>query len=187
MAKKSLTRLEQERAKKKELGELDDYYQAVDKPDGWKFVHKDRLREKKKTKRRTDDEKTLLEYRKGQRFTYRRKLAEYGQAGLDKIDWPQGWESFCLPTDGSSLTIKGRNFKTQEGILFIVQSPMGQVFCRGILSTMNPEYDLKAVHVMVEQAENTLDSERGLLLSDKKRDPITGLKQTEGGIVVPDG
>ena len=186
MIKKGSTRIEQERAKKKEAGELDDYYQEVDKPGGPEFVHEDRSREKKEAKRVSDDEKTDLGSNRDRRFTYRRKLAEYCLGGLDKIDWPVKWEHTCLPTDGTTIMLGGKSWKTQEGVLVIIGAPSGNVFCRGIKTTMNPEYDLKAVYILVEQAENTLDSERGLLLSDRNRDPMTGLRKTKSGIVVPD-
>lgn len=186
MVKKGLTRIELEREKKKEAGELDDYFREVDKPSGPEFVHADRLRQKKETQRLHDDQKTSLEHNKQRRFTYRQKLAEYCVNGLDQIDWPAKWEHTCLPTDGTTIMLGGKSWKTQEGVLVIIGAPSGNVFCRGIRTTQNPEYDLKAIHILIEQAENTLDSERGLLLSDKKRDPITGLRQTKSGIVVPD-
>ena len=41
-----------------------------------------------------------------------------------------------------------------------------------------------SINKMVIQAENTLDSAKGLLLSDR-RDGLTGLRKTKGGIVIP--
>lgn len=122
---------------------------------------------------------------KDRAFTYRNRLATYAQAGLESINWPEGWIREAVSTDGTDIRIWGKWFKSQEGVLLVIKSPTGGVFVRGIKTTNDPDMDIKAIDILCVQAENTLDSERGILLSDNL-DTNSTLRKTKSGIILPD-
>lgn len=175
---KALTRLETAVAKKQELAETEEYYRQVDAPTGAEFVKHTLDLEQAQDKKIADDIKTDLENKKQQLFSYRRMMAEYAKTQLEKLDWPKNWEYEVLPTDGSPINLYHRWFKTQEGVVTVLKSPAGKVFARAVLSSYDPIYDVPAMDTVVVQVENTVDGERGLLLSDKP-------PKTKGGIYMP--
>lgn len=95
---------------------------------------------------------------------------------LKERELDEKWKADFIPTDGSSVHLYDRWFKSEEGILLCLKSPTGEVYVRGIRTSHQSYIDLKAMLVLIEQAENTIDSYNGLLLSDK------GEKKTKGGI-----
>ena len=185
--KEGKTKLALEKEKKQELDEAVEYLRQVELPEsqggGQKFVHDTRKEEKKEEKKKEDEVKSYLEIRRQARFTYREKLATYGYNKMMELGIFD-WEFYCIPTDGTSIMVFGKGFKTQEGILFIVKSPKDNVYIRGINLTHDPEYDVNAVNILLTQVENTIDSEKGLLLSDNK-DTSSTLKKTKGGVWIP--
>lgn len=187
MNKKYKSKQDKKEKKKKELNQDLEYLRQVDVPDaqggGRKFVIDKIEEEKKEQKKITDAVKNVLD--PDAMFSYRRRLAEYGFTRLEEIDFPEGWLYFTHPTDGSDINIYGRKFKTQEGVLMIVKSKKGNVYMRAILVTGDPEYDVNAMNILVIQAENVVDSEKGILLSDNK-DTASTLKRTDSGIYVKD-
>lgn len=181
MASKYKSKLDKEKAKKKEMAEDLEYLRQVDAgPDkGRKFVAEYEEEKKKKEQKEVDDAKGGLEGTG--RAEYKTRLAIYGAKKLEQLGFPEGWEYYCISTYGNSLMIFGTSYKTQDGILMILRSPKKKVYTRGIKVTGWPDYDVNAIDVLVMQAENTLDSEKGLLLSDNKDTKAT-LKKTESGI-----
>lgn len=183
MAKKGETALEKKQRKKKELWEDEDHLRQVDKSGGWKVVKKYEEEKEKERKQDQSEIKSDLETKKGRRFTYLRAVAEYGQGKLEKVDFPDGWDYHAVPTSGGRVKIYGQWFESKVGVLVVVKSPRGSVYIRGIESTFNPKYDVHAIDILVVQAENVVDSEKGILLSD--RDEKGGLKRTKSGIILP--
>jgi len=181
------TKLQINEAKKKELAEDIEYLRQVDLPEsqggGSKFVRDTRKEEKKEEQKKEDDAKTYLGAREA-RIGYRRRLADYGYKRIQEQFFPEDWEYYCIATHGEAINIFGKRYKTQEGILYIVKSPKGNVYVRGIAASHEPEYDIKAVEVMIVQIENTIDSEKGILLSDNV-DTQAKLKKTSSGIYLP--
>ena len=173
------TKFEIEKEKKREADETEYYYDQVDKY-GAKITIEDIEKEKAKEKKKKDDQKTDLQSRK-QLFSYEERLAKRCQNGLNKIDFPEGWEYHALPTYGRSIRIYGKWFKSQKGVLVIVKSASGDVHTRGIRTSGDPSLDINAVDTLVVQAENTVDSAKGLLLSDRPGEP----KRTKSGIILP--
>lgn|SRR3990167_851487 len=175
--------------KKKELNESIEYLRQVDAPEsmggGRKYVVDTRKEEKKEEKKSQDNLKSYLEIRRQARYGYRERLATYAFERMVQQNFPLEWEYYCIPTDGRNMMIFGKGFKTKEGILFIIKSPKGDVYVRGVALVHDPEYDVNAVNIMVIQVENTIDSARGFLLSDNK-DTASTMKKTKGGIYVPD-
>jgi len=189
--KKYKSKLDKEKKKKREMDEDLDYLKQVEKPGGRKFVVDKIKDEEQKEKDRIANIASGLQ--SDAKVTYHTRLAAYGQAGLETLDWPTGWEGYCFPTNGSDVRIYGKQFKTRVGIQVIIRDNNGFIYARGVLTTMNPIIDMKNVDTLVVQAENTIDSAKGLLLSDNK-DTYSSLrkiretreiKKTKGGIYLP--
>jgi hypothetical protein len=171
---------------KKEAYEDLDYLKQIDRAPNDSVVAKIvaddiKIGEEKEQKVRDDTKNSLVD--KG-KFTYRNRLAAYAQAGLESITWPEGWVREAVATDGGDIRIWGKWFKSQEGILIVVKSPRGEVFIRGIKTTNDAELDVNAIDILIVQAENTLDSSRGVLLSDNV-DTTSTLRKTKSGIILP--
>ena len=180
------SKLDKIEKKKKELGEDLDYLRNVDLPEsmggGRKFVV-DKIEDEADKEKKIKD--AVADTMQSHRITYHSRLAAYGQAGLETLDWPVGWERYCMATDGREIKIYGKWFKTQVGIQMIVKDAKGNVYTRGVLTTMEPVIDMQNVDTLVIQAENTIDSSKGILLSDNK-DTVSSLKKTKSGIYLPD-
>lgn len=176
------SKLDKEEKKKKEMAEDLEYLRNVEVPEsqggGRKFVV-EKIEEEEGTDQKVKD--AIASSMQSHRTTYHIRLAAYGQAGLETLDWPKEWDRYCMPTDGSDIRIFGRWFKTQVGIQMIVKDPKGNVYTRGVLTTLDPVIDMQNVDTLVIQAENTIDSYKGLLLSDN-RDTKSSLKKTGSGI-----
>lgn len=171
--KKYKSKLEKSIEKKKELSEAEEYIRQVDKSDeeGRKYTI-DKLKEEEKTEKIIrDDIKTSLENKKSQHFSYRRQLVDYGNWLIEEIKGD--WEMEFVPTDGSRLKVYTKYFNTKEGIVLILKDPKQRVYMRAISTTYVPEYDEAGIRTLYIQAENTVDSYKGLLLSDKKKPIIT--------------
>lgn len=182
------TKIKTQEQKKKEAHEDLDYLRQVENlPDeqSRKVVIDDIEEEKKKNEAIQDTIRTYLQMESQRSVTYRNDLAAYGQSRLELVGFPLDWEFFVISTDGSRVSIYGKQFQSQEGVLMILKSPKGDVYTRGIKVTYQSEYDIKAINILVTQAENTLDSEKGLLLSDNI-DTVAGLKKTNSGLYIPD-
>jgi len=184
MRRKGKTKLEVYKEKKKELAESLEYLRQVDLPGGSQFVRDTRGAEKKEEKKSQDEIKSYLETGRQARHSYRERIANYGFTRMAESEFPLSWEYYCIATSGTSINIFGKGFRTQEGVLFIVKSPKGNVYVRGIKTTYDPEYDVTAVNIMVVQVENTMDSEKGILLSDNV-DTSSTLRKTKSGILLP--
>ena len=185
-AKKSETALQERDRKKKELAEDLDYLRQVELPrsqgGGKTFIHDTRLAEKEEVKKRTEDAQNSLD---GQaKLTYGKRLADYGFNRLQEVGFDKGWQYYCLFTNGEQIDLFGKTFATQHGILVVIKSPQDITYVRGIRITGNPIMDINAVDILVVQAENTSDSEKGLLLSDNK-DTDGTLRKTEAGVWLP--
>jgi len=114
------TKLEQEKEKKREAWQAEEYLKDVDKR-GPKATIEDAEKEKTEKRKAEDDQKTDLQSRK-QLFSYEEHLARYGQEELRKLDFPNGWSYDAIPTYGRTVRIYGRSFKSQRGVLFILRS-----------------------------------------------------------------
>lgn len=168
---KSLNSLEIRNKKLKELGEAENYVKQVENlnsEESRKFVVDQVKEEELDVQKVQDDLKTELEKKVKHHFSYRRELSDYGNWLVEEIK-EKGWEIEFVPTDGRPINIYGKSFKTQEGIQLIIKSPVGQVFARGVQISYVPAYDEHAIRTLYVQAENTMDSYKGLLLSDKKK------------------
>ncbi len=176
--KKSKTKLEQSREKKREAFELEEHFKDVDKrgPDA---TIEDIKRQESQEKEVLDDQKTDLQGKK-EFVSYEGQLANYAQEGLNKIDYPDGWNYDAVATRDSWIRVYGRKFKAQQGVVFVLKSPGGAVMIRAVRTTRDPRIDVKNMETMITQAENTVDSAKGILLSDKPR-----VKKTPGGIILP--
>jgi hypothetical protein len=168
--------------KKREADEAVDFLKQVDKPEsmggGRDFVQEHVKAEKRKFKEEQSQVANALQ--RNARITYRTKLAAYAQTKLnDLLEWAKDWEVKALPTHGHTIYIYKKAYETKEGVQLIAKSPKGNVYMKGITMSYEPEIDMHAINVLVEQTENSMDSERGLLYEKPKK--------TEGGIILPDG
>jgi len=162
-----------------------DYLRQVDLPEsmggGQKFVT-DKIKDEEEKEKEIKD--AVANSMDGGQANYLIRLAAYGQAGLEMLDWPEGWERYCLATDGREIRVYGRWFKTKVGIQIIVKDKDSNIYSRGVLTTMDPIIDIANVDTLIIQAENTIDSAKGILLSDNK-DTVSSLKRTQSGIYLP--
>lgn len=128
-------------------------------------------KEEKEAKDKKDAD-TLTELQKKVRWheSYKKTLANALSELLQHLDWIKGWTAYCLATDGSTISIKGKPFATKDGVLLLVMTPQGDVFHQGILTTEEPLLDYSALYTMAAQLENQMDRARGLLLSSKKEE-----------------
>ena len=130
-------------------------------------------KEKEAAKKAIEEEEAKIE-------EYKDKLADELREKVSAIDFPNGWQYDTLPTsDNRQITIYGQSFKTKQGIILVLKSPKGEVFIRAVRTCYKPEVDFKAMRILAVQAENTVDSDKGILLSDKK------VKKTKSGIYLP--
>lgn len=166
------------KSKKQQAEEAVDYLKQVERG-GRDFVHQHRKEEKRQAKIKADKVANSLQAQT--RHTYRTKLAAYAQIKLNELlEWAKHWEVNAVPTHGHTIYIYGRAYETKEGVQLIIRSPKGNVYMKGITMTYEPEIDMNAIGVLVEQAENSMDSERGLLYKPR-------VKKSKGGIILPDG
>lgn len=173
-----MPKMKDEKKKKREIEEAEDYLKQVESG-GRKFVVEDIEKDQKAQRKATEDFLSGLETKKLYKITYRRKLADELQKKLEEIDFPKGWKYNAIPTDGKTpLRVYGRGFDTKEGIVLVLKSSKGEVFIRAVSTCYQPEVDFKAMNILAVQAENTVDSAKGILLSDKD-------KKTKSGIYLP--
>lgn len=185
---KSKTKLQIHTEKKKELGESIEYLKQVENPEsqggGRKYIHDTRLQEKKDEKKKNDETANWLENQISHRIGYRRRLAEYAELeSWTRLDSREGWIYNCLATSGERIKIYGKNYTTREGVVHVLKSPKGDVFIRAVGVNYNPEVDISNIHTMFTQAQNTIDSAKGLLLSDNK--DTAGSFDKKSGIWLP--
>ena len=131
-------------------------------------------REQKEAKQIKDkhdaDILTNLQGKRRYRDGYDKALAQALGGLLEMLDWIKGWQAYCMATNGSPITIKGKPFSTQNGVLLIVVTPDNRVFHQGIKTTGEPLLDYSALYTIAAQTENQMDKERGLLLTGEKED-----------------
>lgn len=177
-----MTKLEEIKLKKRELEENEDYLKEVDQTDGPKFVAQYETDKKEKEDKVSDTVKNQISDTGP--VTYRTRLAEYWQKEMNKLDFRQGDEGYVVSTNDGSVRIFGRTYKSKQGIIVVLKTKEGNVYVRCIRVSNNPEIDMNAMQNLLNQTENTLDSLKGILLSDRK-DPLTGLNKTKSGIILP--
>lgn len=186
--KKSKSKLETYKEKKKEMEEDLEYLRQVEVSEsqggGAKYVGEKIEEEQKKEQNQEDDWKTYLQNKSRRTNTYIQRLTDYGNKKLYQSDLDEQWVGSFIATDGHAIELFGKSFKTKRGLILVIKSPKGAVYVRGMTITSDPNYDINAVNVLVIQAQNTIDGEKGLLLSDNV-DTDSTLKRTKGGIYLP--
>ena len=101
--------------------------------------------------------------RKGSFASYRINLAEWGMWTLMQKGFPKGYEYHCIPTKEGSLDIYGKNFKTRDGIIFVLKDKEGKVYIRAMGISLNTEIDVSNIQLMAVEVENTIDAIEGRL------------------------
>lgn len=139
----------------------DDLHQAI------KEIEKQVQQEQKEEKQKEDDILNKLDMKRKYASSYRDQLAQSLAEMLMNLDWVRGWTADCVVTSGQPISIKGKPFQTQKGILLVVCTPDGRVFHQGMKVTGEPLLDYAGLYTLALQVENTMDKERGLLLSEK--------------------
>lgn len=135
-----------------------------------KEIQREQVEEKKIKDKVDGDLLSALEEKKRFQDGYKKMLAQALGTILESLDWIIGWQAYCMATNGSPITIKGKGFTTKDGVLLIVVTPDGRVFHQGILTTGEPILDYSALYTMAAQVENQMDQERGILLSKEKEE-----------------
>lgn len=176
--RKGETKLEKETRKKREMSEDLDYLRQVENRGGKKFVIDEIEEGRKKEQDAEDQVKTYLQGKGA--FSYRKTLANHALNKIHNLDLGDKWEYDVIPTSGEDITVYGKRFKTKPGVVAILKADRN-VYIRAILTSYDPDYDFNAMNLLVTQFENTIDSIKGLLLSDNIDTPST-LKRTKSGI-----
>jgi len=117
-----------------------------------------------------DEKLNQLDLKKRFRSTYKTELAKNLSEMLMMLDWVRGWTADVVVTDGRGINIKGKPFSTKDGILLIVCTPDGRVMHQGMLVTGEPPLDYAGLYNLALSTENSMDKERGLLLSEPNGD-----------------
>lgn len=118
----------------------------------------------KDDKSKRDEQLNALDMKKRFRASYKRELAKVLSELLTMLDWVRGWTADVVVTEKGALTIYGKPFQTQDGILLVVRTAKGDVLHRGMLVTSDPALDYAGLYNLTLQTENTMDKQRGLLL-----------------------
>lgn len=160
-------RLGKRARKQVEADESEKYLLEVDKPTGPEYVAQEETKKLKEAKDQKDEIANYLDMSHGF-SSYRANLAEWGMWTLMQKDFPPGFEYHCIPTKSGPLNIYGKNFTAKDGILFVLKAPSGKVYAKAVTCSYMPEVDVKAVGLLAVEVENTVDSLKGILLSDKK-------------------
>ena len=165
------------RATESEQREDEEHLRQVDLDSGPDYIQQTEGAKEHKQKEEVADVNSFLEGHRQRKFSYRRDLAEYGNKLLPEV-LDKGWEGKFLPTDGTPVNLYDRRFDTKEGVILFLKFGK-EVYVRAVQLSMMAEVDSNAIRVLCEQAENTIDSKKGILLSDKKPN---GVDKTKGGI-----
>src|SRR3990167_3474842 len=121
-----------------------------------------------------------LDRKKRYADSYKGVLAKALAGFLELMDWPDGWEANVIITDGSPITLYGKGFMTQNGILVAVRTARGYVYHKGMLISGDQVLDYSGVHTLAVQVENTLDDARGSLVSSKAKQPLPNIVDKHG-------
>lgn len=136
--------------------------------------------EKKEKKKQVDEALNKLDMAKRSQESYKSQLAKTLAELLQMLDWIRGWSADVVVTDGRGINIKGRPFATKDGILLIVCTPDGRVMHQGMLCTGEPALDYAGLYNLALQTENTMDKERGLLLTSSQSNGDSGIVGVDG-------
>jgi len=183
----NLTGLELQKKTKEEVAQAIDWAEAIDSSNEGQSLaalEKDKKEAQAQEKALKD---TALNYADDKRrwwASYAARIAEYGSHLLSKIDLPDGFEYVCIATDGNAISLYGRLFNTQQGVVIALKAANGNVYVRAMQTSMEVLFDINAIEILVTQAENTLDHLTGVLESGKSIDPLTGLKRRKSGILL---
>lgn len=104
---------------------------------------------------------------------YKEKLVEYANLSVGYAGLEPGWHLAFFPTAPGTGTINigKRSFDPEYGFFALLISPKKKEYIRAVKLLMSPVIDMNAVHVVITQAENTMDYERGFLLNGEAKVP----------------
>ena len=142
-----------------------------DRKEGIKAVQSQEEEKAVIEKKAKDDILNKLDMKKRFAISYKSQLAQALADLLEMLDWLPGWKAQVVVTDGSPISIMGKGFKTEDGLLIIVIAADGRIFHQGVFLTHDPALDYMALNNLALMAENRLDKEKGLLFSEKKEEP----------------
>lgn len=124
--------------------------------------------EEEAKKKKAEDALNSLEMKKRFGTSYLQQMAQVLSDYLKMLEWIPGWRAEIVVTTGAPITIRGKLFATQNGILLVVLATRGRVFHQGIRTSLDPTLDYAAMMTLALQTENQLDKERGLLDSRQR-------------------
>jgi len=157
-AKKSRTKLEQERLFKKQQGEgqelLDEMTQSDEAKAAEVVISKNKEAELATAEDEFIKKEELEKSLKWTRREYIWKLGETMNDMAQYMDLPKGW-TYRINCGSEKLNI-------------MITSPDGKKFGRGIVPVGSTTYDFHAIGILITQAENTVDQilERGAFRKD---------------------
>jgi len=96
--------------------------------------------------------------------SYKCNLAEWGMYLLMQKRFKPRYDYHVVPTKPGSLDIFGKNFKTKDGVIFVLRDMQtGSVFVKAIGISTDTMVDVSAVQLMCVEVENTVDACEGSL------------------------
>lgn len=137
-------------------------------------------RDMKDEAKERDELLSKLDMKKRFHESYKAELAKTLSEMLMMLDWVRGWSADVVATKPGSITIKGKPFTTQDGILLVVVTARGNVMHQGMLVTGEPTLDYAGLYNLCLQTENTMDKARGLLMTSGNNDDTSGIVDSHG-------
>lgn len=105
---------------------------------------------------------------------YKDLLAQYGNNEVRNLDLRKGWKLVFTATKlgDQTIAIGKASLTPQDGILVVLRSPDGTKYARPVSVMYEADVDLNAIHVLLIQAENTVDKMTGQMMysDDPKTD-----------------
>jgi len=145
-----------------------------------KEIERIETREMADEKKKHDEVLNALDMKKRFYKSYKLELAKALRDILSQMDWVRGWTADVIATDGSPISIKGKGFQTKEGILLVICTPDGRVMHQGMKITGEPPLDYAGLYNVALATENTMDKERGLLITGLGNGDASGILDKDG-------
>lgn len=152
---KPRTKLETEQLLNQQTAEANNYLEAVgaeDEDKGAKWTIEAQQTVEKKEKIEDAKAQATLEKSKRSKKDYLVQAAIKLVELADTIDWPQGYRYRV-------------GYENEDKLNLMFEDKKGNVYARGIKLTGSVLYDVNALHIIVTQAENTVDQLEGRLAS----------------------
>lgn len=156
--------LESKKPKKSDKDKEVEMIYELDHMDDPAFQYEEAKREKKEEKKEKDEVLDIADSVRSSYYEYFRRLADYGNYLLSKVELPKGFRVMCIYTTATHTAklFGGETLDAPEGVLFVLHNGKSN-FIKGMKVTRDAEYDINAVEILADELENTVDFLTGSL------------------------